>query len=211
MEFIDQKIQRYAEMHTESESDSLAKINRDTQANVMMPRMLSGHMQGRILAAFSSMIRPKAVLEIGTYTGYSALCFAEGLAEGGQVITIDINEELEEKVRSFFQESAYRNAIEYRIGNALDVIPQLEHTFDLVFIDADKANYINYYNLTLPKVRKGGFIIADNVLWSGKILNDKKDKDTLALDNFNKLVHNDERVQNVLFPIRDGLMVLKKK
>ncbi len=211
MEFIDQKIQRYAELHTESESDSLARINRDTQANVMMPRMLSGHMQGRILAAFSSMIRPKAVLEIGTYTGYSAVCFAEGLAEGGQVITFDINVDLEEKGRSFFQESAYRNAIEYRIGFSLDVIPQLEHTFDLVFIDADKANYINYYNLTLPKVRKGGFIIADNVLWSGKILNDKKDKDTLALNNFNKLVHNDQRVQNVLFPIRDGLMVLKKK
>ena len=210
MEFISEEIQKYAELHSELEPDLLRKINRDTHANVMMPRMLSGHMQGRILAMLSSMISPQRVLEIGTYTGYSALCFAEGLAEGGQIVTIDINEELEDKVRSFFTEASMDGVIDYRIGNALDIIPQLNEKFDLVFIDADKINYINYYELILPKVRKGGFIIADNVLWSGKVLNDKKDKDTLAIDNFNELVHNDERVQNVLFPVRDGLMVLKK-
>ena len=156
------------------------------------------------------MIRPSAILEIGTYTGYSALCMAEGLTENGRLITIDINEELEEKVRSFFSESAFGNTIDYRIGDALEIVPQLENTFDLVFIDADKINYSNYYEMVLPKVRAGGFIIADNILWSGKVLNTKKDKDTLALDEFNKHVHNDKRVQNVLFPVRDGLMVLRK-
>lgn len=210
MEFIQEDIQQYAQSHSEQESELLKKINRDTHANVMMPRMLSGHMQGRILSMFSFMIRPKTILEIGTYTGYSALCLAEGLIEGGQLITIDINEELEEKVRSSLEEASMQNTIDYRIGNALEIIPQLENTFDLVFIDADKINYYTYYEMVLPKVRTGGFIIADNVLWSGKVLNDKKDRDTLAIDNFNKSVHNDERVQNVLFPVRDGLMVLKK-
>ncbi|MEM7109057.1 MAG: O-methyltransferase [Bacteroidota bacterium] len=210
MEFINEEIQKYAELHSEGESAILAKINRDTHANVVMPRMLSGHLQGRILSVFSHMIRPKRILEIGTYTGYSALCLAEGLAEKGKLITIDVNEELEDKVRSFFKDTSLDRFIDYRIGNALHIIPELEETFDLVFVDADKINYINYYNQVLPIVRAGGFIIADNVLWSGKVLNDTKDKDTLALDNFNKLVHNDERVQNVLFPVRDGLMVLKK-
>ncbi|MEM1406499.1 MAG: O-methyltransferase [Bacteroidota bacterium] len=210
MEFINEDIQRYAEAHSEQEPVLLSKINRDTHANVIMPRMLSGHIQGRILSMFSNMIRPSAILEIGTYTGYSALCMAEGLTENGQLITIDINEELEEKVRSFFSESALGSTIDYRIGDALEIIPQLENTFDLVFIDADKINYSNYYEMVLPKVRVGGFIIADNVLWSGKVLNTKQDKDTLALDEFNKHVHNDERVQNVLFPVRDGLMVLRK-
>ncbi|MEM9391126.1 MAG: O-methyltransferase [Bacteroidota bacterium] len=210
MEFINEDIQRYAEAHSEQEPVLLSKINRDTHANVIMPRMLSGHIQGRILSMFSNMIRPSAILEIGTYTGYSALCMAEGLTENGQLITIDINEELEEKVRFFFSESALGSTIDYRIGDALEIIPQLENTFDLVFIDADKINYSNYYEMVLSKVRVGGFIIADNVLWSGKVLNTKQDKDTLALDEFNKYVHNDERVQNVLFPVRDGLMVLRK-
>ncbi|MEM6522904.1 MAG: O-methyltransferase [Bacteroidota bacterium] len=210
MEFINEEIQKYAELHTEEESAILSKINRDTNANVVMPRMLSGHMQGRMLSVFSNMVQPRRVLEIGTYTGYSALCLAEGLVEDGKVITLDINEELEDKVRSFFKEASLDHVVDYRIGNALDLIPDLKETFDLVFIDADKINYSNYYRLVLPIVRQGGFIIVDNVLWSGKVLNDNKDKDTLAIDNFNKLIHNDERVQNVLFPVRDGLMVIKK-
>lgn len=210
MELINQEIQHYAEQHTEPESKLLAHINRETHAKVMMPRMLSGHLQGRILSILSHMVRPEKILEIGTYTGYSALCMVEGLQPGGRLITIDINEELEERVRSSFKEAGVEDTIDYIIGNALDVIPELGDNFDLVFIDADKINYLNYLELIISKVRKGGFIIADNVLWSGKVLNDRKDKDTQAIDIFNQEVHKDERVQNVLFPVRDGLMVLRK-
>lgn len=210
MEFLDKDLTDYVEQHTSPETELLKKINRDTHANVLMPRMLSGHLQGRILATFSHMIRPKAVLEIGTYTGYSALCLAEGLQEGGELHTIDINEELEDKVRDFFAESAFAAAIHYHIGNALEIIPALQQQWDLVFIDADKINYAAYYDLVLPAVRAGGFIIADNVLWSGKVTGDKTDKDTGAIRAFNKKVQDDERVENVLFPVRDGLMVVRK-
>ncbi len=210
MEFISLEIQEYSEQHSEQESKVLAHINRETHAKVMMPRMLSGHMQGRILSIFSHMVRPEKILEIGTYTGYSAICMAEGLMDDGKLITIDINEELEDQVRAYFKEAGVDDKVDYVIGNAVDVIPELNHTFDLVFIDADKINYLNYFELVLPKVRQGGFILADNVLWSGKVLNEKKDKDTQAIDDFNKKVHNDKRVQNVLFPVRDGLMILRK-
>lgn len=210
MDFINADIQEYSELHSEEENALLKHINRDTHANVIMPRMLSGHMQGRILSTFSHMIKPRAILEIGTYTGYSALCLAEGLQDTGKLITIDINEELEERVRDYFSQSPYNSKIDYRIGNAVDIIPTLELAPDLVFIDADKVNYTNYFELVVPNVPAGGYIIVDNVLWSGKVLNDKKDKDTLAIDNFNKHVHNDQRVQNVLFPVRDGLMILRK-
>jgi caffeoyl-CoA O-methyltransferase len=178
----------------------------------MMPRMLSGHLQGQVLKMISHMVRPARILEVGTYTGYSALCLAEGLQEGGKLHTIDINEELEIMVRKFISEAGMEEKIEYHIGNALDIIPTFNETFDLVFIDADKENYSNYYDLVIDKVRKGGFIIADNVLWSGKVLMDraKMDPDTKAIFDYNDKVMNDDRVENVLFPIRDGLMVARK-
>jgi len=212
LEFIDEEIQRYAESHTTPASALLEKIDRDTYANVLMPRMLSGHMQGRILAMLSQMIKPKLALEIGTYTGYSALCIAEGLADDGRLITIDINEELEANVSASFSQSKYAHQIDYKIGHALDIIPSLPEPLDFVFIDADKENYLNYYNLVLPKMKRGGFIVADNVLWSGKVLGRMKkegDKDTPALIAFNQRVHEDARVENVLLPVRDGLMILR--
>jgi predicted O-methyltransferase YrrM len=213
MEFIEEDIQNYAEDHTQVESDLLKALTRETHQKVLMPRMLSGHLQGRFLSMISQMLRPERILEIGTYTGYSALCMAEGLAGNGQLITVDINEELEDMVRSYFQKSDFGNKIDYRIGNALDVVPQIEGPFDLVFIDADKINYYNYFKLVFEKVRSGGFIIADNVLWSGKVIATEKkiDKDTQAILDFNRLTHEDHRVENVLLPIRDGLMVLRKK
>lgn len=213
MEFIDEKIEGYALAHSQPESAILKKINRDTHANVLMPRMLSGHMQGNLLHMLSHMIKPRQILEIGTYTGYSAVCLAQGLQENGKLHTIDINEELEDKVRSFFEEAGLNNSINYYIGNALEIIPTLEETFDLVFIDADKKNYAAYYDLIFDKVRGGGYIIADNVLWSGKILDpaEKMDSDTKLIDAFNKKVHSDTRVEHLLLPVRDGLMIARKK
>lgn len=214
MEFLPPEIEQYSEHHTTGESSLLQKLNRDTHAHVIMPRMLSGNLQGRMLATFSQMIRPKRILEIGTFTGYSALCMAEGLSEEGKLITIDINEELESMVRTYIKEAGRESTIDYRIGNAMELVPLLEEEFDLVFIDADKINYLNYYKMVLPKVRIGGFIIADNVLWSGKIVlkeGKKADKDTQALLDFNDFVHQDEAVENVLLPLRDGLMILRKK
>lgn len=213
MEFLDTDLMEYVEQHTSPENQLLKKINRDTHAHVLMPRMLSGHFQGRVLSMFSHMIRPERVLEIGTYTGYSAICLAEGLTKGGILHTIDVNEELEEKVQGFFNESGFQDQIKYHIGNALDIIPSLKEQWDLVFIDADKKNYVRYYELVIDQLRPGGYVIADNVLWSGKVVQagDKKpDKDTEAILAFNKMVQDDERVENVLFPIRDGLMVLRK-
>ncbi len=210
MEFIDIELQRYSEAHTSPESDLLKKINRDTHSLVMKPRMLSGHMQGRFLSVLSKMIRPKTVLEIGTYTGYSALCLAEGVQSNGKLITIDINEELETRVRGYFKESSFNDRIDYRIGNALKIIPELNGPFDLVFIDADKENYPNYYDLVIDKVAQGGIILADNVLWSGKVINQNPDKDTRNVMVFNDKVHNDPRVENVLLPIRDGITVIRK-
>lgn len=212
MEFIDEQLAAYVEVHTQHESELLKKINRDTHVNVLMPRMLSGHLQGQVLRMLSSMIQPDRVLEIGTYTGYSAICLAEGLTETGKLITIDINAELEERVSGYFAESSVQQKIDYRIGNALEIIPTLNESFDLVFIDADKNNYSNYFDLCIDKVRKGGYLIADNVLWSGKILMplEKMDKDTLLIHQFNKKIQEDNRIENVLFPIRDGLMVMRK-
>ena len=174
--------------------------------------MLSGHLQGRLLSMLSHMIRPKAILEIGTYTGYSAICFAEGLAEGGKLHTIDINDELESLVKKYILKSGFENKIFTHYGDAALIIPTLNEKFDLVFIDADKINYSVYFKLVFDKVRTGGFIIADNVLWSGKILDDsgKSDKDTQALKDFNDMIRNDDRVEKVLVPVRDGLMVVRK-
>lgn len=213
MDFLPEKIDHYSENHTSPESELLAKLNRDTQAKVLRPRMLSGHLQGRTLSMMSHMLRPNRILEIGTYTGYSALCLAEGLTDGGELHTIDINEELEDFAQSYFDKSEYGQKIKMHIGNALDLIPELNKTWDMVFIDADKTNYSNYYDLVIDRTRSGGFIIADNVLWSGKVTEPvkKQDDDTRALIAFNKKIQHDERVENVLLPIRDGLMVCRKK
>ena len=212
MDFIQEAIENYAINHTEKESDFLYKLNRDTHLKVLQPRMLSGHLQGRVLSLLSNLIQPKCILEIGTYTGYSALCLVEGLQNEGKIITIDNNEDLVHFTNNVFEESNHNNQIDFRCGDALRIIPTLNETFDLVFIDADKANYLNYYNLVLPKVRPGGLIIADNVLWSGKVIDlmNNQDLDTQMIHNFNVMVNQDERVQNVLLPVRDGLMVLRK-
>jgi len=210
MEITPIEIQQYAELHTSDENALLQKINRETNAHVLMPRMLSGHLQGRLLSMISCMVKPERILEIGTYTGYSALCLAEGLSATGKIITLDINEELESRVRNYFNQSEYKDKIEYTIGNALEIIPTLKETFDIVFIDADKINYSNYYDLVFDKLRFGGYILADNVLWSGKVLAPNADKDTQAILDFNKKVQEDARVQNVLLAVRDGIMVVKK-
>jgi caffeoyl-CoA O-methyltransferase len=213
MEFLNEKIEAYALAHSQPESEVLKKLNRDTYANVLMPRMLSGHMQGNLLSMLSKMIRPKQILEIGTYTGYSGICLAQGLQSNGKLHTIDINEELEKMVRQFFKEAGLSDKINYYIGNALDIIPSIKETFDVVFIDADKKNYSAYYDLVFDKVNSGGYIIADNVLWSGKILDapEKMDTDTKAIDLFNKKVHADSRIEHTLLPVRDGLMIARKK
>jgi predicted O-methyltransferase YrrM len=210
MEFIDQDLSEYADEHTSPETPLLRKINRDTHAKVLKPRMLSGHLQGRLLSMISHMIKPSGILEIGTYTGYSAICLCEGLRPGGKLVTLEKNEELESILKAYFKEAGLANTIDLRIGNALKIIPTLDQKFDLVFIDADKENYSNYYDLVIDKVPAGGFILADNVLWSGKVLDAKPDKDTQAILDFNRKVHNDPRVGNVLLPVRDGIMILRK-
>ncbi len=212
MEFISDDLANYVEAHSQPESVLLQKINRETHLEVLGPRMLSGHLQGRVLSIIAKMIYPTNILEIGTYTGYSALCLAEGLKKGGKLITIDKNVELEARVKSYVAESLYNQQIDVRIGDALELIPMLNKKFDLIFIDADKPNYINYYNLVMEKLEPGGFIIADNVLWSGKVVESlaEADIETKALLKFNKIVQNDARVENVLFPIRDGLMIIRK-
>lgn len=213
MDFLDPEIDDYASSHTTPESETLHSLNRETYLKVLQPRMLSGHIQGRVLSMLSHMIKPNDVLEIGTYTGYSALCFAEGLDENGTIHTIDINEELGPMARGYFEKAGYGDQIHMHIGNAVEIIPTLDKTFDLVFIDADKENYINYYNAVFDKVPIGGYIIADNVLWSGKVLDKKEienDLDTKVIVEYNSMIQNDDRVENVLFPIRDGLMIARK-
>ena len=210
MDFLDQDLRNYVEQHTSSENDLLKRINRETHIKTLKPRMLSGHLQGRVLAMISHMIRPQRILEIGTFTGYSAVCLAEGLAPDGKLVTIDINEELESQVRRYFDEAGLTNKIDYRIGNALTVIPTLTDIFDLVFIDGDKENYGRYFDMIVDKVRLGGFILADNVLWSGKVVNSKSDKKTNAIVEFNAMVQRDPRVENVLLPIRDGIMMMRR-
>lgn len=214
MDFLDPAISAYAESLSSPESELLQELNRDTYANVLIPRMLSGHLQGRVLSMFSKMHRPKVILEIGTYTGYSALCLAEGLTKDGKLITIDINEEIADMTRQYFNKYDVAQVFDFRIGNALEIIPSLNETIDMVFIDADKENYSNYFDLVIDKMPSGGIIIADNVLWSGKVLDSKQlstDEETQALHAFNNKMNTDDRVENVLMPIRDGLMVVRKK
>jgi len=209
---FNEPIIEYAEQHTSDESPVLRELREYCYRELPeSSSMLSGFVQGRILAMFSRMIQPSVVLEIGTYLGYSALCFAEGLAEGGKVITIDVQEETNRIAKSYVARTEYANRIEFLLGPATELIPTLPESFDLVFIDADKPNYSNYYDITIDRVRPGGFIIADNVLWSGKVLDKIKDEETQALADFSDKVLADDRVENVLLPIRDGLMVIRKK
>jgi caffeoyl-CoA O-methyltransferase len=213
MDFLPKELDDFITSNTEREPQILSELNHETWEKVLIPRMLSGHFQGRVLNMLSHMIKPKTILEIGTYTGYSAICLAEGLQENGKIYTIDINEELESLVNKYIEKSDLKDTIINQIGDAIEVIPTIKETFDLVFIDADKSNYSNYYDLVFDKVNSGGYIIADNVLWSGKVTDPKKslDADTIALIAFSEKVTNDDRVQNVLFPIRDGLMIARKK
>ncbi len=212
MDFIPEEINQFSENHTTAESALIYDLNRQTHIQIMIPRMLSGHLQGKILSLFSHMIKPMNVLEIGTYTGYSALCMAEGMQKEGVLVTIDKNEEIEEFTQSYFDKSEFTNQIDYKIGNAIDIIPTLDLEFDLVFIDADKINYSNYFDLIIDKTTQGGFIIADNVLWSGKVVEplNSKDKDTKAMLDYCEKIHNDPRVENVLMPVRDGLLIARK-
>ena len=212
MEFLDPKIEQYVSDHTEKESDILYQLYRETWQKVINPRMLAGNIQGRIISMLSHMIQPKSILEVGTYTGYSAICWAEGLAENGKVHSIDINEELEPLVTRFFEKAGVNHLVKRYYGNAMDLIPTMKQEWDIVFLDADKSNYLNYYNMVIDQVRPGGYIIADNVLWSGKVIEDPAtfDEDTKALDAYNKYTQEDERVQSVLFPVRDGIMISRK-
>ncbi len=205
-----EQIQSYAECFTSGESDVLRELREHCYAHYEDRSMLSGFVQGRLLSMFSHMMRPRVVLEIGTYLGYSALCFAEGLATGGRVITLDIQEDTNAVARSFVERSEFADRIEFHLGLATEIIPTLNETFDLVFIDADKPNYSNYFDLVIDKVPSGGFIIADNVLWSGKVLDDSKDENTQALHDYNQKIQADTRVENLLLPVRDGLMVSRK-
>lgn len=213
MEITDPRISKYIEEHSSEPNNFLQKIERETYLRSVYPRMLSGKTQGRFISMVSRMIRPKYVLEIGTFTGYSAICLAEGLQKNGQLHTIEINEELGVQNDGYFKEAGLQDKIITWFGNALDIIPQLGIEFDLIFIDADKINYCKYFELSMEVLKTGGFILADNVLWSGKVLNrdaHKTDKDTEAVMAFNELVQRDARVENVIVPLRDGMTLIQK-
>ncbi len=209
---ISNELEKYILEHSESENDLLKELNRDTNVQIYHPRMLSGHLQGRVLKMICEMVKPENILEIGTYTGYSALCFAETLPENGKIHTIEINDELEDFIRKYINKSAYKNKIKLYFGDALHIVPTINTVFDIVFIDADKKQYIDYYKTVFDKVKEGGYIIADNVLWSGKVTENynETDEQTRGIIDFNNFVQNDSRVFNVIFPIRDGMMVIKK-
>lgn len=213
MDFILKNIDSYAVEHSQSEPLLLQELNKETWQKMLIPRMLSGHYQGRLLSMISKLSKPKSILEIGTYTGYSALCLAEGLQTKGLLHTIDHNEELINFQKKYFDRSEYKDQIKLYLGNALDVIPKIEDKFDLVFIDADKINYVNYFNLIIDKMNQGGVILSDNVLWSGKVTKkpNPKDLDTIALISYNKLLKSDPRIETVMLPIRDGLTISRVK
>lgn len=211
MDFLPKDISAYAESRTNVfQSDLLEELEQRTRESMELPQMLSGFMQGQFLSFFSRMIQPKYILEIGTFTGYSAICLAQGLPNDGVLHTIDINEDLKDLTTEFISKSGLDDKVQFHIGNAMEIIPELDASPDLVFIDADKTNYSNYFDLVLPKLRIGGYIIADNVLWSGQVISDDKDEDGAALSAFNDKVNTDPRVKNLLLPIRDGLMLLEK-
>lgn len=212
MELFSEELTHYLENSCEPENELLKHINRETHLKVSMPRMLSGHYQGKLLSMISKMINPERILEIGTFTGYATLCLAEGLRENGRIYTIDINLELEDMVRSNFKRSNLDSKIMYQIGDAKEIIPTLNETFDLVFIDADKKNNATYYDMIMDKVRSGGLILVDNVLWSGKVLDESvSDQKTSFISKFNEMVSSDQRVEKLILPIRDGLFLIRKK
>lgn len=212
MNFIPEKLDDYVVKHSEDEPELLQQLSRETHQKILQPRMLTGHYQGRVLSMISKLVKPKNILEIGTYTGYSALCLAEGMQSNGELHTIDINEELFDFQRKYFDKSNYGKQIHQHLGNALDIVPKLNLSFDLVFIDADKTNYVNYFNIIFDKLTPGGIILSDNVLWSGKVIEDLKpdDLDTKALIEYNTLLKEDSRIETVLLPIRDGLTISRK-
>lgn len=212
MHFIPEDLDDYISNHSEEEPELLQELNRETYQKILQPRMLSGHYQGRVLSMVSKIVHPKTILEIGTYTGYSSLCLAEGLQKDGELHTIDINEELLDFQRKYFDKSTFGNQIVQHLGNALEIIPKLNKTFDLIFIDADKENYPNYFNLVIDKLNNGGIILSDNVLWSGKVIETVKpdDLDTKSLIEYNKLLKEDKRIETVILPIRDGLTISRK-
>jgi len=205
-------IEEYILNHSDAEDPILAELNRETNLKILRPRMLSGHLQGKILEMISKMIRPERILEIGTYTGYSAICMAKGLTENGILHSIEINDELEEIITKYIQKSGLQNKIKTHFGNALEIIPLLNETFDMVFIDGDKREYLEYYNLVLNFVNPGGFILADNVLWSGKVIEMETPDDeyTKGIFDFNNFLKNDTRVEKVILPLRDGLTLIRK-
>lgn len=209
MHFLSQELEDYIERHSQNEPELLAALNKETYQKILLPRMLSGHFQGRVLSMLSKLIRPKSILEIGTYTGYSALCLCEGMQENGILHTIDIKEELLDFQRKYFDKSPWGKQIVQHLGEAIHIIPNLDIKFDLVFIDADKENYLNYFDLIVPKMNKGGIILSDNVLWSGKVVEPLQPNDisTKILLEYNQVVKNDPRIETVLLPIRDGLTV----
>ncbi|MCA0133030.1 O-methyltransferase [Winogradskyella alexanderae] len=213
MYFLPNAIDKYVVEHSDDEPELLQELTRETYQKVLQPIMLSGPYQGRVLSILSKLIRPKKVLELGTFTGYSTLCLAEGLETDGVIHTIDINEELEDLQRKYFDKSGYGHQIIQHIGNALEIIPKINDTFDLVFIDADKPNYSNYFQLVIGKLTKGGIILSDNVLWHGKVVEplNSKDHSTKAVLDYNNLLKNDPRIETVLLPIRDGLTISRKK
>jgi len=212
MDFIDIKLSQYAENHTSAESELLYNLNRDTYANVLIPRMLSGHLQGRTLSMISKLIQPKTIVEIGTYTGYSALCLAEGLKEGGTLHTIEINEELESRIRKFINQSEYKDSIVLHIGNAMNIIPTIKEQIDLVFIDADKENYVNYVKKGLQLLSDKGIFVIDNCLWSGRVIDENDtESSTQGIRNLNDFIKNREDLYGVLLPIRDGMFMVSRK
>ena len=213
MHFLSEELENYAAQHTEDEPLLLQELNKRTHLNVLQPRMISGHFQGRFLSLLSKMVQPRTILEIGTYTGYATLCLAEGLHPEGVLHTIDIKEELTDLQREFFDRSGYGSQIVQHLGKAADIIPALDTTFDLVFIDADKQNYAHYFDLVIEKMTRGGIILSDNVLWSGKVVEEAKpnDKHTQALMAYNQKIKDDPRVETVLLPIRDGITLSRVK
>ena len=211
-DIVNNKIEDYIRKNSSKEPEILKDLNKETHLKVLNPRMLSGHIQGRFLSIITKLIKPKKILEIGTYTGYSAICMAEGLIENGIIHTIDINEELVSIQNKYFAKSKCNNSIIQHVGDARNIIKSINEKFDLVFLDADKENYIEYYELVIEKVKKGGLIIADNVLWTGKVVEPKKDDDELTqyLIDFNKMINEDDRVENIILPLRDGLNIILK-
>jgi caffeoyl-CoA O-methyltransferase len=208
---ISKELEAYASAHSSKEPKLLKQLWRETHLKVLSPGMLSGHIQGRFLSMMSHLVKPKKILEIGTFTGYSALCLAEGLSENGILHTIEVNNELVEIIERYFKDSGYKEKLKLHIGDAKQVVSSLEGPFDLVFIDADKENYVNYYNLVFDKVRPGGLIIADNTLWHGNVLTNDQGKETLGIVAFNELIKKDQRIEKILLTLRDGLTIIRKK